>query len=149
MRNLWTLNCPKQPTSAQISAHRRTLWKWLCAQVINKLEILSCPIAKSGSTSLKETIRIIQSKIKDKSLPAKRHDQNHTFDTVGHKFKDLGIQNQIEQSNYHFLFSFEQKKRMKLFFDFCPKNIKSVKSKNIGTYYVTYPLINIIKSFHF
>ena len=94
-----------------------------CAQVINKLEILSCPIAKSGSTSLKETIRIIQSKIKDKSLPAKRHDQNHTFDTVGHKFKDLGIQNQIEQSNYHFLFSFEQKKRMKLFFDFCPKNI--------------------------
>ena len=80
----------KQPTPAQISAHRRTLWKWLCAQVINKLEILSCPIAKAGSTSLKETIRIIQSKIKDKLLPAKRHDQNHTFDTVGLKSNYIG-----------------------------------------------------------
>ena len=83
----------KQPTPAQIRISppqdfvKMTL---CCVQVINKLEILSCPIAKAGSTSLKETIRIIQSKIKDKSLPAKRHDQNHTFDTVGLKSNYIG-----------------------------------------------------------
>ena len=44
-----------------------------------------------------------------------------------------------------FLFSFEPKKRTKLFFDFCPKDLKQVNSKNKGIYYVKQPLVNIIK----
>ena len=48
-----------------------------------------------------------------------------------------------------FLFSFEPKKGTKLFLNFCPKDVKYVESKNKGTYYVKYPLINVIKSLHF
>jgi len=80
------------------------------AQVINKLEILSCPIAKAGSTSLKETIRIIQSKIKDKSLPAKRHDQNHTFDT-NHVIKNSNV-NEVTMDYKKFLIVREPMERL-------------------------------------
>ena len=45
-----------------------------------------------------------------------------------------------------FLFSFEPKNEQYNFFDFCPKDLKYVKSKKKGTYYVKFPLI---KSLHF
>ena len=35
------------------------------AQVINKLKILNCPIAKAGSTSMKQTLDSLRSKFKD------------------------------------------------------------------------------------
>ena len=38
---------------------------------------------------------------------------------------------------------------MKLFFDICPKDLKWVKSKNKGIYYVKYPLINTTKCLQF
>ena len=37
------------------------------------------------------------------------------------------------------LFSFEPKKWTKLFFDFCPKELKWVKSKNKGLYFIQHP----------
>ena len=47
------------------------------------------------------------------------------------------IENQVslKVSNFQkqiFLFLFEPKKRTKLFFDFCPKDIELIKSKNEG-----------------
>ena len=44
-----------------------------------------------------------------------------------------------------FLFSFEPKKQTKLFFYFYPKDLKWVKSKNKGRYYIKKPLIYINK----
>ena len=45
------------------------------------MQILNCPIAKAGSTSLKETIVILQSKFRDKTLlPSKIYNFNHSFD---------------------------------------------------------------------
>ena len=52
-------------------------------------------------------------------------------------------------SKANFLVLIRTKKRTKLFFDFCPKDLKQVKSKNKCVYYVKYPLINIIKCLHF
>ena len=50
-------------------------------------------------------------------------------------------------SKANFLVLIWTQKWTKLFFDFCPKDLKYVKWKKC--YYVKYPLINIIKCLHF
>ena len=45
------------------------------------MQILNCPIAKAGSTSLKETIVVLQNKFGDKKiLPSKKYHFNQSFD---------------------------------------------------------------------